>query len=58
MESNKQNGGGRGNDFLLEKRLRTEAPDLHRRVADCVTVLSVTDNRRAPNAPHWRVTGT
>lgn len=26
--------------------------------ADCVTVLGVTDNRRAPNAPHWRVTGT
>ena len=26
--------------------------------ADCVTVLGVTDNRRAPNAPHWRITGT
>ena len=26
--------------------------------ADCMTVLGVTDNRRAPNAPHWRVTGT
>ena len=25
--------------------------------ADCATVLGVTDNRRAPNAPHWRVTG-
>lgn len=25
--------------------------------ADCMTVLAVTDNRRAPNAPHWRVTG-
>ena len=24
----------------------------------CVTVLGVTDNRRAPNAPHWRVTAT
>ena len=24
---------------------------------DCATVLGVTDNRRAPNAPHWRVTG-
>lgn len=22
-----------------------------------VTVLTVTDNRRAPNAPHWKVTG-
>lgn len=26
--------------------------------ADCVTILGVTDNRRAPNAPHWRITGT
>lgn len=25
--------------------------------ADCMTILAVTDNRRAPNAPHWRVTG-
>ena len=25
---------------------------------DCATVLGVTDNRRAPNAPHWRITGT
>ena len=21
-----------------------------------VTILAVTDNRRAPNAPHWKVT--
>lgn len=26
--------------------------------ADCVTVLGVTDNRRAPRAKHWRITGT
>ncbi len=26
--------------------------------AECVTVLAVTDNRRAPRAPHWRVTAT
>ena len=26
--------------------------------AECVTVLAVTDNRRAPNAKHWRITGT
>ena len=26
--------------------------------ADCVTVLGMTDNRRAPRAPHWRITGT
>ena len=25
---------------------------------DCATILSVTDNRRAPRAPHWRITGT
>lgn len=26
--------------------------------ADCVTVLGVTDNRRAPNAKHFKVVGT
>ena len=26
--------------------------------ADCATVLAVTDNRRAPNGKHWRVTAT
>ena len=26
--------------------------------ANCVTILGVTDNRRAPRAPHWRITGT
>jgi hypothetical protein len=26
--------------------------------ADCVTVLGVTDNRRAPNGKHWRITAT
>ena len=26
--------------------------------ADCVTVLGVTDNRRATRAAHWRITGT
>ena len=31
---------------------------LKKAYAECVTVLGVTDNRRAPNAPHWRVTGT
>ena len=31
---------------------------LKKAYADCVTVLTVTDNRRAPNAPHWRITGT
>ena len=26
--------------------------------AECVTVLAVTDNRRAPHGKHWRVTAT
>ena len=26
--------------------------------ADCVTILGVTDNRRALRAKHWRITGT
>lgn len=26
--------------------------------ADCATILGVTDNRRAPRAPHWRITAT
>ena len=26
--------------------------------ADCATVLGITDNRRAPHAPHWRIAGT
>lgn len=25
--------------------------------ADCVTVLGVTDNRKAPNAPHFKIIG-
>ncbi len=25
---------------------------------DCITILGVTDNRRAPNAPHFRVVGS
>lgn len=31
---------------------------LKKAYSDCVTVLGVTDNRRAPNAPHWKVTAT
>ena len=25
---------------------------------DCITILGVTDNRRAPNAPHFKVVGS
>ena len=32
--------------------------NLKKAYSDCVTVLGVTDNRRAPRAPHWRITGT
>ena len=31
---------------------------LHENYSECFTVLGVTDNRRAPNAPHWRVIGS
>lgn len=31
---------------------------LHKQFTDAITVLGVTDNRRAPNAPHWKVVGT
>lgn len=31
---------------------------IHKTFADSMTVLSVTDNRRAPNAPHFKVVGT
>jgi hypothetical protein len=31
--------------------------DLHRNY-EAFTVMGVTDNRRAPNAPHWKVIGT
>lgn len=31
--------------------------DLQKRYAEFATVLAVTDNRRAPNAPHWKVVG-
>lgn len=30
--------------------------DLHRKY-EAFTILGVTDNRRAPNAPHWKVVG-
>ena len=30
---------------------------LHESYSECFTVLGVTDNRRAPNAPHFKVVG-
>lgn len=34
---------------------RVPAPPVLKKTAELVTVLGVTDNRRAPNAPHWKV---
>ena len=31
---------------------------LHENYPNCCTILGVTDNRRAPNAPHWKVVGS
>ena len=31
---------------------------IHATSSDCCTVLGVTDNRRAPNAPHFKVVGS
>ena len=30
---------------------------LYQAFADCMTVMGVTDNRKAPNAPHFKVVG-
>lgn len=32
--------------------------EIHSAYNDCFTIQGVTDNRRAPNAPHWRVVGS
>ena len=51
----------KGGDIIVRAALEgtdwTPA-ELKATYAECVTVLAVTDNRRAPNAKHWRVTGT
>jgi hypothetical protein len=30
---------------------------LHKNHAEVITILSITDNRRALHAPHWKVVG-
>ena len=35
----------------------TKPADLDNSHYDCMTILGVTDNRRAPNAPHFKVVG-
>ena len=32
--------------------------DLKANYSDCMVIMGVTDNRRAPNAPHWKVVGS
>lgn len=49
-------GGDRVVKGAVEERL-TPA-QLDERYPDCFTVLGVTDNRRAPNAPHFKVVGS
>ena len=51
----------KGGDIIVRAALEgtdwTPA-ELKATYADCVTVLGVTDNRRAPNAKHFKVVGT
>ena len=46
-------------DIIVKAEVESiEKPsDLHSNYADCCTILGVTDDRRAPNAPHWKVVG-
>lgn len=43
-------------DFIV-KGAFSEVLTLPPRNTAFITILAVTDNRRAPNAPHWKVTG-
>ena len=51
----------KGGDIVVKAALEGDdwtPAELKATCADCVVILGVTDNRRAPNAPHWRITGT
>ena len=51
----------KGGDIVVKAAVEGEdwtPAELKATYADCVTILGVTDNRRAPRAPHWRITGT
>ena len=51
----------KGGDIVVKAAVEGEdwtPARLKKEYADCVVILGVTDNRRAPNAPHWRITGT
>ncbi len=46
-------------DLIVRGAVSEENPTpaaLHKH-HEVITILSVTDNRRAPNAPHWKVVG-
>ena len=51
----------RSGDIIVKGAVNPDDPRpaiLHKDYSNVMTVLSVTDNRRAPNAPHWKVVGT
>lgn len=51
----------KGGDIVVKAALEGDnwtPAELKATCADCVVILVVTDNRRAPRAPHWRITGT
>lgn len=51
----------KGGDIVVKAALEGDdwtPAGLKATCADCVVILGMTDNRRAPRAPHWRITGT
>lgn len=45
-------------DFLVPGEIRSDlTPAAIHKIHEAFTILGVTDNRRAPNAPHWKVVG-
>ena len=47
-------------DIIVKAAITTEGlrpPQIQQTYSDCMTIVGVTDNRRAPNAPHWKVVG-
>ena len=46
-------------DVIVKAAVEESLPlaQLHERYSECCTILGVTDNRRAPNAPHFKVVG-
>ena len=51
----------KGGDIVVKAAVEGEdwtPAKLKKAYADCVVILGVTDNRRAPRAKHWRITGT